>query len=148
MSWRNCGPRAGIAYGITTAPTIPWKSSATGVVPAGTLQGPPLTRTFKRGRPGESYIIAGEPRTLVDAIELAARITKIPAPRFRPSPGFLRFLAAITRSETLRVGAGVTYLGSNARATRDLGLQHRSLEEGLRETLLAEMRTLGTRLAG
>jgi nucleoside-diphosphate-sugar epimerase len=103
---------------------------------------------MERGRPGESYIVAGEPRTLVDAIELAARITKIPAPRFRPSPGFLRFLAAITRSETLRVGAGVTYLGSNARAKRDLGLQHRSLEEGLRETLFAEMRTLGIRSAG
>ena len=96
-----------------------------------------------RGRPGESYIIAGEPRTLIDAIEMAERITGIPAPRLRPSPGFLRFLAAITRSEMLRVGAGATYLGSNAKATRELGLRHRPLEEGLRETLLAEMRTLG-----
>ncbi len=103
---------------------------------------------MERGRAGESYIIAGEPRTLVDAIEMAERITGIPAPRLRPSPGFLRFLAAVTRSELIRVGAGVTYLGSNAKAKRELGLRHRPLEEGLRETLLAEMRFLGIPLPG
>jgi len=98
---------------------------------------------MERGRAGESYIIAGEPRTLTETIDVAERITGIPAPRFRPSPGLLRFLAAVTRSELLRVGAGATYLGSNAKATRELGLHHRPLEEGLRETLLAEMRALG-----
>ena len=103
---------------------------------------------MERGRPGESYVIAGEPQTLVDAIEMAARVTGIPAPRLRLSPGFLRFLAALTRSETLRVGAGATYLGSNAKAKRELGLRHRPLEDGLRETLLAEMRTLGIRPTG
>lgn len=98
---------------------------------------------MERGKPGESYIIAGEPKTLIDAIEMAERITGIPAPKMRPSPGFVRFLAAITRSELLRVSAGATYLGSNAKAKRELGLRHRPLKEGLRETLLAEMRTLG-----
>ncbi len=98
---------------------------------------------MERGRPGQSYIIAGEPKTFIDAIEMAERITGIPAPRMRPSPGFVRFLAALTRSEMLRVSAGATYLGSNVKAKRDLGLRHRPLEEGLRETLLAEMRTLG-----
>src|SRR5256712_1921992 len=97
---------------------------------------------MERGRAGESYIIAGEPKTLVDAVEMAERITGIPAPKMRPSPGFVRFLAAITRSEMLRVSAGATYLGSNAKAKRELGLRHRPLEEGLRETLLAEMKTL------
>ena len=98
---------------------------------------------MERGRPGESYIIAGEPKTLIDAIEMAERITGIPAPKMRPPPGLVRFLAAITRSELLRVSAGATYLGSNAKAKRELGLRHRPLEEGLRETLLAEMKTLG-----
>ncbi len=41
------------------------------------------------------------------------------------------------------MSAGATYLASNAKATRELGLRHRPLEEGLRETLLAEMRALG-----
>ncbi|TLZ55805.1 MAG: NAD-dependent epimerase/dehydratase family protein [Methanobacteriota archaeon] len=96
-----------------------------------------------RGEPGESYIVAGEPKTLIDAIEMAERITGIPAPNMRPSPGLVRFLAAITRSELLRVSAGATYLGSNAKAKRELGLRHRPLEEGLHETLFAEMKALG-----
>ena len=103
---------------------------------------------MERGRAGESYIVAGEPNTLIDAIEMAERITGIPAPRMRPSPGFVRFLAALTRSELLRVSAGATYLGSNAKAKRELGLPHRPLEEGLRETLLAEMRALGVPAPG
>ena len=103
---------------------------------------------MERGRAGESYIVAGEPNTLIDAIEMAERITGIPAPRMRPSPGFVRFLAALTRSELLRVSAGATYLGSNAKAKRELGLRHRPLEEGLRETLLAEMRALGVPAPG
>jgi len=98
---------------------------------------------MERGRPGQSYIIAGEPKTFIDAIEMAERITGIPAPRMRPSPGFVRFLAALTRSEMLRVSAGATYLGSNAKAKRELGLHHRPLEDGMRETLFAEMKTLG-----
>ena len=98
---------------------------------------------MERGRAGESYIIAGEPRTMVDVFELAERITGIRAPRFRPSPAFLKFLALFTRSEYLRVVAGATYLGSNAKATRELGIAHRPLEEGLRETLEHEMARLG-----
>ena len=45
--------------------------------------------------------------------------------------------------EGLRVLAGVTYFGSNAKARRELGYTPRSLEEGLRETLAQEMRNLG-----
>ena len=103
---------------------------------------------MEKGRPGESYIIGGDPRSLVEVIEMAERITGIRAPRLRPPPWFLRFLAAVSRSETLRVGAGATYLGSNEKAKRELGLRHRSLEEGLRETLLREMALLGLRPAG
>ena len=39
------------------------------------------------------------------------------------------------RSEALRVLGGPTYWGDNAKAERDLGLEHRPFEEGLRETL-------------
>ena len=37
--------------------------------------------------------------------------------------------------ETLRVGASATYLGTNAKATRELGISMRPIEEGLRESL-------------
>lgn len=97
---------------------------------------------MEKGRTGESYIIAGEPQSDVEVFALAERITGIRAPRFRPSARFLRFLAAITRSEVLRA-APATYLGNNAKAKRELGLTHRPLEEGLRDTLSREMRDLG-----
>lgn len=45
-------------------------------------------------------------------------------------------------SETLRVLAGVTYLGNNEKAKRDLGFSCRPLEDGLRETLAYEKQVL------
>ncbi len=87
-----------------------------------------------RGTPGESYIIAGPPATLIEALKLAERITSVPAPRIHPSPALVRGFAAMMSvverflpvpdtlsAEYLRVAAGVTYLGSNAKARRDLG---------------------------
>src|SRR2546425_450467 len=41
---------------------------------------------MERGRVGETYIIAGPPHTLIEAFDLAARITGIPAPRFHALP--------------------------------------------------------------
>ena len=98
---------------------------------------------MERGKAGETYIIAGVPHTLIEAFELAERITGIPAPRFHASPGLLRAFAALSRSERLRDVAGVTYLGNNAKARRDLGFDPRPLEDGLRETLQHEMQLLG-----
>jgi nucleoside-diphosphate-sugar epimerase len=46
-------------------------------------------------------------------------------------------------SEGLAVIAGVTYLGSNARARRELGWTVRPLRDGLVETLRHEMALLG-----
>jgi len=98
---------------------------------------------MEKGRPGESYIVAGPPHTLIEAFAIAERITGIPAPRFHASPGLLRAIAAVSRSERLRDVAGVTYLGSNAKARRELGFDPRPLDVGLRETLQHEMRLLG-----
>ena len=98
---------------------------------------------MERGVPGESYIIAGPPHTVVEAFNIAERITRIPAPRIHMSPAVLKALALLTRSERLRDLAGVTYLGNNAKARRALGFEPRSLEVGLRETLAHEMRQLG-----
>ena len=110
---------------------------------------------MERGTPGESYIIAGPPHTLVEAFRIAQQITGVPAPRTLPANLF-GLLAGAARqierfvtlprdysSEFLRLSAGVTYLGSNAKAREQLGYAPRSLEDGLRETLPAEMRALG-----
>ncbi|MEP7339837.1 MAG: NAD-dependent epimerase/dehydratase family protein [Acidobacteriota bacterium] len=115
-------------------------------------------RTMENGRTGESYIIAGPVHTLADALLIAERITGIKAPRMKASPAMLRAMSAAMSvvekvapvpgqysSETLRVSAGATYLGSSAKAERELGFTARSLEEGLRETLEYEMKALGMR---
>lgn len=46
-------------------------------------------------------------------------------------------------AEYLRINAGVTYIGNNAKARRELGYSPRPLEEGLTETLQHEMKLLG-----
>jgi dihydroflavonol-4-reductase len=89
-------------------------------------------------------------------MRMAERMTGVPAPRLVASPGVLRAMAAVMdvvgrlvplpesyTGEGLRVIAGVTYLGDNSKARRDLGYAPRPLEQGLRETLLHEMKLLG-----
>jgi nucleoside-diphosphate-sugar epimerase len=114
---------------------------------------------MEHGRIGESYIIAGPKHSFLEAFEIAERLTGIKAPRLHPSPAMLKVLAAIMSvigaviplpdaytAESLRVVAGVTYLGDNTKARRELGFQPRSLKEGLQETLVYEMNKLGLHL--
>jgi nucleoside-diphosphate-sugar epimerase len=111
---------------------------------------------MERGRTGESYIIAGPPHTMQEALALAARYSGRPAPFLAVPPAVMRGLASAMAvfervvplppslsSETLRVTAGVTYLGSNAKAGRELGFAPRPLDEGLRHLIEHEMRALG-----
>jgi N-acetylglutamate synthase-like GNAT family acetyltransferase len=109
-----------------------------------------------KGRAGESYILAGPPHTLEEALEIAEEITGIRPPWLRPPAMVLRAMAvaasAVERliplpptysGETLRIAAGATYLASSEKAQQELGFRARALEDGLRETLLQEMATLG-----
>ncbi|GCE21315.1 NAD-dependent dehydratase [Dictyobacter kobayashii] len=111
---------------------------------------------MEQGKVGESYIIAGPTHSLVDAMHMAQIITGVPAPRTVVSPGIMKALAAVMgvvekivpvpddySSEYLRVNAGVTYIGTNAKARRDLGYEPRPLKEGLTQTLQYEMQLLG-----
>ncbi|MAS38236.1 MAG: epimerase [Anaerolineaceae bacterium] len=110
---------------------------------------------MEQGREGESYMICGEPYTLVKALELAEQITGVPAPPLKVPPVMLKVGSALARaaelfttlpaaysSEGMRVSAGVTYLGDNSKARRELGYAPRPLAEGLRETLLHDLRQL------
>ncbi|HKZ99973.1 MAG TPA: NAD-dependent epimerase/dehydratase family protein [Thermoplasmata archaeon] len=115
---------------------------------------------MERGRPGESYILAGPPHSLEDALLLAERLTGIPLPRRRASPAMMRFLSRLMGlvgrvkdlpeaydPEGLRVLAGATYLGTSAKAEHELGFRARSLEDGLPEALRDAMDRLGVRPA-
>jgi len=112
---------------------------------------------MEKGKPGETYIICGPMHTFVDGIKIAEEITGIPAPRAVPA-GMFKTLSVVmglvekivplpeayTR-EGLRGIAGVTYIGDNSKARRELGYNPRPLKEGLAETLQHEMRLLGMR---
>ncbi len=103
---------------------------------------------MEKGKAGQSYIIAGPPFTMEEAYELAEKLTGIKAPKLRLSPGMLKFMSMLMKgigmviplpptysAEALRVVAGVTYLGDNSKAGKELGYKVRPLKEGLRETL-------------
>jgi nucleoside-diphosphate-sugar epimerase len=111
---------------------------------------------MEKGRTGESYILAGEPYGLIEALELAEGITGIKAPRLRLPAAPLRAVASLVerleryvplpatyRSDSLRSGAGVTFIARSDKARRELGWTCRPLEVGLRETLSHEMSALG-----
>jgi len=107
---------------------------------------------MEKGRAGESYIIAGERYTFVEAFKLASQITGKPAPRTIPHQIF-RLMSVLVKpfdrmmpptytSEGLRVIAGVTYMGDNSKAKRELGYNPRLFREGWGETLHHEMKLL------
>jgi len=112
---------------------------------------------MEKGKPGETYIICGPMHTFVDGLKIAEQITGIPAPRAAPA-GMFKAMSVVmgliekivpvpeayTR-ESLRGTAGVTYIGDNSKARRELGYNPRPLKEGLAETLQHEMRLLGMR---
>jgi len=114
-----------------------------------------LILAMDKGRRGESYIIGGPVHPLTDALKMAEDITGIKAPRIKVSPSVMKAGAALSgffekflpipelySGEVLRASAGVTYIGDNTKARKDLGYAPRTLKEGLTETLhhlMAEM---------
>jgi nucleoside-diphosphate-sugar epimerase len=111
---------------------------------------------MEKGEAGRSYFLTGPVHTMEEAIDMAAAITGIRAPRLRLPPAAIRaaslLMAPIEKllpvppqytAEGLRVLAGVTYIGSNARARRELGWRARPLRDGLMDLLRHEMRLLG-----
>ena len=111
---------------------------------------------MEKGKPGETYIISGPRHTFEFAFDLAASIAKVRPPLFHPGPTAMRAMAAVMAAtqrfvnlppaftpETLRVVAGTTYFGANAKAVRELGFSPRALEEGLAQTIEHELRALG-----
>ena len=111
---------------------------------------------MEKGQSGETYIIAGPRHSFQYAFDLAASIAKVRPPMFHPGPTAMRAMASTTgvighvfklppalTPEALRVLAGTTYFGSNAKAVRELGFSPRPLEEGMAQTLEHELRLLG-----
>ncbi len=109
-----------------------------------------------RGQPGQSYHLAGPVVGMAEAMIRAAQIAGVAPPRVVP-PELLRaavpFLAVLDKllplppaytAESVRVAAGTTYLGSPAKAERELGWRARDFWpawEGLVRAELAALRS-------
>ncbi len=112
---------------------------------------------MERGRVGEEYIVCGPTHTLAEAFAIAAGLVGRRAPLAAPSGLFkamvrpmrliekLIAVPATYSAEAMQVSGGVTYIGDNAKAKRELGFAPRALSIGLAETLEHEMKLLGLR---
>lgn len=110
---------------------------------------------MQKGRLGESYMLAGENHTVVEAFDLAEKVTGIHVSLRLPSGlvknmsvlmGFIEKVVPIPQTYTaegLRIFAGVTYLGDNSKARSHLGFVPRPFEERWAATLRHEMTLLG-----
>lgn len=108
---------------------------------------------MEKGRVGESYIIAGDRYLLADAFILASQVSGKRPPIVAPA-SMLKIMSVLAKpfdailppsytSEGLRVIAGVTYMGDNSQAKRELGYEPRPFREGWEATVRHEMRLLG-----
>ena len=114
-----------------------------------------LRQAMDLGKPGESYLLTGPVHTFEEAFDLAARIVGRRPPMLHPRPVVMRSAAKLVAlleewdmplpiaAETLRLMAGTTWIGSSAKAEKELGFTARPLEEGLRHTIEHELRQLG-----
>ena len=108
-----------------------------------------------RGSEGADYMISGPRHSLLEAMTLAADVAGVRAPIGLPDAA-LRSLSPVSgllgrvlplppeyTAEGLRVASGVTYLGSNDKARRELGFAPRPLEVGWPPVVIHELATLG-----
>ena len=99
------------------------------------------------GRPGEQYIVGGEPHTVRDVLSQAGGLVGRNRPPIPVPPSLVRPAAAVVRAaativplwrlvaDRLRVAAGVTYLGTDAKARSELGFDPRPLSEGMPDAI-------------
>lgn len=106
---------------------------------------------MEEGTTGEEYIIASEPRQTIDIFAQAAEMTGRSPPR-TVSPVLFQFLAKVMRPvemlttpprglepEVFRTYGGTEIRVDNSKGKRELGIEHRPFEEGLREYLEWEL---------
>jgi dihydroflavonol-4-reductase len=105
-----------------------------------------IVAALDRGRPGEAYILAGEMRTLRQAIDMAARIDGHKPPRLNVPTALLKLTAPLNDrvgglplmpknlADTITAADKVTYYASHAKAERELGFTPRSLAQGIEDT--------------
>jgi nucleoside-diphosphate-sugar epimerase len=108
-----------------------------------------------RGQPGESYVLGAEITTMRGLIETLARVADRRPPRITIPTRLLRLSTPAgpligkvmgqppNLRELISSADGVTFWARDDKARSELGYSSRGLEEGLRETLVAEGQPAG-----
>jgi nucleoside-diphosphate-sugar epimerase len=111
-----------------------------------------IVLALDKGKAGESYVLGGHVGTLREFVDTAARVAGRSAPRIEVPSGVLRAVAPLgpvigpvlgyppNMRELVSSADGVTFWATDAKARRELGYTTRSLEQGLRDTLVADGR--------
>lgn len=95
----------------------------------------------EKGRPGETYNLAGPALTYREFFNACERATGIPAPRLWLPDQLIEVSARVLRpvlpglAELAENLTGLSYLARADKAKRELGWNPRSVEEGIKETL-------------
>jgi nucleoside-diphosphate-sugar epimerase len=108
-----------------------------------------IVRALDKGRAGESYVLGGQVATVGEAIDALAKVAARKPPRFRIPTTVLKMFTPFgsvvgplmgfppNLRELIAGADGVTYWASHEKASRELGYEPRTLEEGLRDMLVA-----------
>jgi nucleoside-diphosphate-sugar epimerase len=105
-----------------------------------------ILAALDRGVVGERYCLAGPNHTMGESIAIAARVGGKRVPPIELPTALARFAAPLNDAvgglpgmpaslrETIAASDGVTYWASHAKATRELGFEPRSLDQGIADT--------------
>ncbi len=106
-----------------------------------------IVLALDRGGPGETYVLAGPPTTMRDAIGVLAAISGRKAPKHAVPTALMKAMTPIgplvgrmmgqppNLRELISSADNVTFWATNEKAVADLGFAPREIEEGIRQTL-------------
>jgi nucleoside-diphosphate-sugar epimerase len=111
-----------------------------------------IVLALDKGRAGETYVIAGPPTTMREAIGILAEVSGRKAPRRALPTGLMKAMTPIgplvgkmmgqppNLRELITSADNVTFWATNEKAVAELGFDPRGIEEGIRQTLEADER--------
>jgi nucleoside-diphosphate-sugar epimerase len=106
-----------------------------------------IVLALDKGGTGETYVIAGPPTTMRDAVGIVASVSGRKAPRHAVPTVLMKAMTPIgplvgkmmgqppNLGELIRSADNVTFWATNEKAVRELGFDPRGIEEGIRQTL-------------
>jgi nucleoside-diphosphate-sugar epimerase len=106
-----------------------------------------IVLALDKGGTGETYVIAGPPTTMRDAVGIVASASGRKAPKHAMPTVLMKAMTPIgplvgkmmgqppNLRELIRSADNVTFWATNEKAVRELGFDPRGIEEGIRQTL-------------